>query len=326
MLAAVVEPGSRLVVRRGSVVIVKKSGEKITLPPDIEMVVLVTGRCSVSGQALRALLERGVTLAVLGPRGDVLGFLQPSVPNKTAATRLAQMARVLRGEGMVVAKWLVYAKIMGQANNLKYLAKALREPWLRDKGYEIDSVAAALYEKEPSELDARKLMEAEAYAARLYWSTLSTLLPEGLGFRGRCPECRDPVNAALNLAYAILYSVARRALTLAGLDPYIGVLHTMKSGRESLVYDYSEPYKPGIDRVLFAKPRRLGELRVNENGLLDTESRRTVVEAATEALERLYPHRGRRKPLKRIIEVEAWALASWFRSGGEYRAWHLPVR
>ncbi len=291
MILAVVKPGSRIVARRGLLMVVSREGEKTIIPPDVELVVLVTGRCSVSGKALRLMAERGVSLAVLGSRGEPLAFLQPSVPNKTAATRLAQMRRVLSGEARLVAKQLVYAKILGQASNLKYLAKALREPWLRDRGYEIDSIAARVYNMGVEEATPDRLRVLEAAAARLYWSALAEVTPLDQ-FTGRCPECSDPVNAAISLSYAILYSVARRSLLLAGLDPYLGVMHSLKSGKESLVYDFSEPFKPAFDRALFSRPSRLRELRVTEAGLLDDRSRAMVVELAAGALERLYPPRG----------------------------------
>jgi len=325
LLIAVAEPGSRLVARRGVLTIVKRSGERITVPPDTEMIILATGRAALSTKALRLALSRGITLAVLGWRGEVLGYLQPSVVNKTASTRLQQMARVLAGEARRVAKELIYSKVLGQANTLKYLAKALREPWLRDRGYEIDSVAARLYNMDWRDAYPEKLMEIEAYAARLYWEALASITPGETGFTGRCQECGDPVNSALNLSYAVLYSVVRRALLLAGLDPYIGVLHSLKSGKEALVYDFSEPFKPCIDRVLFARRRALRGLETGENGYLKPESKKTVLELALRALEREYPHRGRKRMLKRIIELEAWMLAAWFREGGEYSVWHAPV-
>jgi CRISPR-associated protein Cas1 len=40
----------------------------------------------------------------------------------------------------------------------------------------------------------------------------------------------------------------RIAIAEAGLDPSIGYLHVCQAGRDSLVYDLMEPYRPRVDR------------------------------------------------------------------------------
>jgi CRISPR-associated protein Cas1 len=61
-------------------------------------------------------------------------------------------------------------------------------------------------------------------------------------------NARHPVNAMLNYAYAVLESQVRTTIAEAGLDPTIGYLHACQPGRQALVYDLMEPYRPHVDR------------------------------------------------------------------------------
>lgn len=65
-------------------------------------------------------------------------------------------------------------------------------------------------------------------------------------------NARHPVNAMLNYGYAVLESQVRIAIAESGLDPTIGYLHVCQPGRDSLVYDLMEPYRPKVDREVLA--------------------------------------------------------------------------
>jgi len=61
-------------------------------------------------------------------------------------------------------------------------------------------------------------------------------------------NARHPVNALLNYGYAVLESQVRIAIAEIGLDPTLGYLHVCQPGRQALVYDLMEPYRPQVDR------------------------------------------------------------------------------
>lgn len=56
----------------------------------------------------------------------------------------------------------------------------------------------------------------------------------------------------LNYGYAVLESQVRIAIAEAGLDPTIGYLHICQPGRQALVYDLMEPYRPIVDREVLS--------------------------------------------------------------------------
>jgi len=86
--------------------------------------------------------------------------------------------------------------------------------------------------------------DIEAQAARVYWSRLfSSFVREDSG---------DKRNMMLNYGYAALESQVRIAIAEVGLDPSVGYLHVCQPGRQALVYDLMEPYRPQVDRELLA--------------------------------------------------------------------------
>jgi len=55
------------------------------------------------------------------------------------------------------------------------------------------------------------------------------------------------MNNLFNLAYEVLSWKVHRALMRAKLEPYLGFLHSMQSGKPSLVCDFQEIYRYLID-------------------------------------------------------------------------------
>jgi CRISPR-associated protein Cas1 len=63
----------------------------------------------------------------------------------------------------------------------------------------------------------------------------------------------------LNYAYGVLYSLVDRACICAGLDPFLGFVHTDNYNKPSLVFDMIEPFRILADRatVLLFTGRRI---------------------------------------------------------------------
>ena len=56
------------------------------------------------------------------------------------------------------------------------------------------------------------------------------LVPEAYRFEGRSRQpAQDGCNTMLNYSYGVLYSLVERACICAGLDPFVGFLHTDKT-------------------------------------------------------------------------------------------------
>ena len=93
----------------------------------------------------------------------------------------------------------------------------------------------------------------EGNAAKIYYQTLSELMPKEFKFEKRSMHpAQDEFNAMLNYAFGILYSKVEKACIIAGLDPYIGIIHTDNYGKKSLVFDIIESYRHLASRTVFS--------------------------------------------------------------------------
>jgi CRISPR-associated protein Cas1 len=93
----------------------------------------------------------------------------------------------------------------------------------------------------------------EGTAAHRYFAAFAEMLhPDeretatfDLEGRNRRPP-RDPVNALLSLAYAMLTREWTVVLFSVGFDPYLGFYHQPRYGRPALALDLMEEYRPLI--------------------------------------------------------------------------------
>lgn len=242
----ITEPGTRIVARKGSVIIMGRDGNKQVLSPNTEEVIIATSRASITTKAIRILATKGANLVILNPLGDPVAIITSPIINKTVITRIKQYELFLNNEiRFELARRIIACKIENQARLIRYLAKSRRETSLNDIAYSISSMATQLMSIETNKLNPEIIESIEAQAANKYWDAITSLLPSQLGFHGRNPpDGTDPMNLALNYGYGILYSVMERYLIMAGLDPYLGILHTIKSGKPSLVFDTVEVFRP----------------------------------------------------------------------------------
>lgn len=318
------EYGASLRTRRGLLVVSRAGGEKVELSPsELDLVVIASGGVSVTARAVRLLMRHGVDLVFLDERGQPVGRVYPPFINKTVLTRRKQYEAYFTAARWSVVYAIVEAKIRNQANLLKYYAKALEAPVLREAAEE---VLRALHDLPRALGDAGAVVSVEAKAARAYWGGVALLLPRELGFEGRDHDSLDPVNLCLNYCYALLYSRCWRALVLAGLDPYAGFLHADRSGKESLVYDFSEMFKPSaVDRMLISAFREGWRPRV-ESGLISRDSRAELVSRFSQWMKRrVRPTSGEPCTLDQALKRWAVGLASYLRGeAGDFKGFVEP--
>lgn len=311
----VVEPGTRIVARKGGAYLIKMSGERVAITPDTEQVIIASSRVGITSKALRALARMGTDVVILDPLGNPVARLHQPIINKTVITRLKQFeVTTKRTQALELARKIITCKIENQATLLKYLSKNYREDKIADAAYRMYDLTTRLMTQEAEKLSEELIMSIEAQAAKEYWSTIAQVIPGNLAFTGRNPEGDDLFNMALNYGYGILYTTCERELIIAGLDPYLGILHTYKSGKPSLTLDFIEMFRPiAVDKPLILNARKLN-LKTAGN-YLDYESRKEISKAILENLDTklMYTKKGRRMELKMIIRHEAWDLARAFR-------------
>lgn len=167
------------------------------------------------------------------------------------------------------------------------------------------------------------LLGIEGNAASRYFRHFASMLakPEegGMAFdfngRNRRPP-RDPVNAMLSFAYAMMTREWTVTLSAVGLDPYRGFYHQPRFGRPALALDMMEPFRPLVADSAVIMAVNNGEVKP-EDFLLSAGScalkegaRKRFIACFDRRMEQevTHPIFGYRISYRRLFEVQARLL------------------
>ena len=295
--------------------------------------VVVYGDVTLTSPALTALLEQGADVCFCSHWGEFKGRLAPPL-SKNSLIRLEQH-RAHNDPGRTLA--LARAFVTGKLANMR--AMLLRANRKRDDAAIAQAAAsiqnvlaqvAALTSAQagpppdpahPQSGTAQgTLLGLEGSGTAFYYGVLGRLLKEDWGFerRQRRPP-RDPVNALLSYGYVLLANQVASAVSVVGLDPYVGFLHSSQFGKPALALDVMETFRPlVVDSVV---------LTLLNNGMLSRrdfreelgawqltpEGRRTFLTKLEERLdtEIQHPVFGYKATYRRCLELEVRLVAKW---------------
>jgi len=204
---------------------------------------------------------------------------------------------------------------------LKRLAKTRPETSNQIKNF-IDIIEDSLNKLSPlsGTIDElrNKIMSLEALAAKAYFDCINICLPEEYRFEGRSRDpAKDYFNAMLNYSYGVLYSIVEKACIVAGLDPYIGFLHSDNYNKKSLVFDLIEMYRIFAEEVvvfLFTQRRIKNEYfdKVPDGFTLNKEGKAFLIENLTNFLEEPIKYKGRVVKRRVIVQLDLHSIANSF--------------
>jgi CRISPR-associated protein Cas1 len=292
-----------------------------------------------------------VPVVYLTMYGRFVAALMPA-PAKNVSLRTAQhrlFADPQRALGL--AKAVVRAKIVNQRTLLMRCLRSAgdRGSRMEDGGSRMETAEAPRpagegrgseepAAREMAELLARLdriadpavLLGTEGQAASLYFSQFGRMLkaqPPGDGFdftkRNRRPP-RDPVNALLSFAYALLCKDCFSAVCTVGFDPYCGFYHAGRHGKPSLALDLMEEFRAVIaDSVVLTLINNamltLRDFLVWRGACqLTEEGRKRFFQAYEQRRATVVTHPvfGYKMSYGRMLEVQARMLAGYVR--GDY--------
>ena len=306
---------------------VRKEGETLLVereeePPvrarlvEISSVILF-GQAAITTPALQELLRREIPLAWHTFGGWFLGFTQ-GLGHKNVELRTAQYRASFDSRFCLeFARRLVGAKIRNQRT-------LLRRNWRGgEKPERLLLELRRLAERARHARDMSELLGVEGQAARLYFENFVHLLTEkaittGFHFehRNRRPP-KDPLNALLSFAYAMLTRTFAVTLARVGFDPYRGYFHRPRYGRPALALDLMESFRP-----ILADSAVLGSVNNGEIGMSDflyvagsvalkPRARKRFIAAFERRLsgQVTHPLFGYRVEYRRLLELQARLLA-----------------
>jgi CRISP-associated protein Cas1 len=237
-------------------------------------------RCALDGRAL----------VFFDPYGRFRARITGPVSGNVLLRREQHSALCERSRCVAIARCIVAAKIQ---NARQLLLRAHREANDNQDALALKAAANTLAGTLPRvevAPDLDRLRGVEGEAARTYFSAFAKMIREdraafAISGRTRRPP-RDRTNALLSFLYALLLNDCVSAAEGVGLDPQVGFLHCLRSGRPALALDLMEELRPVLaDRLALTLINRRQiasadfEQRPGGAVLLAEKSRKTVVVA-----------------------------------------------
>ncbi|GAA3561690.1 type I-C CRISPR-associated endonuclease Cas1c [Amycolatopsis ultiminotia] len=228
-----------------------------------------------------------------------------------------------------IAKSVVAGKLQNYRQLLLRVARDA-EPTRQTQIRELAAAHADSLTAAASTRSLTDLLGVEGAAARLYSQNLP-LLAKGVppGRNRRPPE--DQFNCVLSFGYGMLRVALTGALEQVGLDPYIGFLHGVRSGKPSLALDLMEEFRPLlVDRLvltLFNRKEIATKHTIQDpaGGVTLTDDGRTfVLDRWSKARERIWQHSllKREMPAGLLPNVQARLFARYLRGDQPaYQPW-----
>jgi CRISPR-associated protein Cas1 len=187
------------------------------------------------------------------------------------------------------------------------------------------------------ERDLERVRGVEGESARIYFGLLDRMIREdreafSFRYRSRRPPL-DRINALLSFLYALVRSDCVGALEGVGLDPQVGYLHALRSGRPALALDLMEEFRPWLaDRLALTLVNRRQLTREHFETFpggavhLTEAGRRLVVGAYQERKQEEIGHRvlDRQIPVGLAPHVQARLLARHVRGDMVEYLPHIP--
>lgn len=231
------EQGARVGLRDECLIVRGRDGEETDARLAQISEVSVYGSVQVSTQALRELMRREVPVSFFTTGNWYCGR---AIGHDSGGVRLrAAQYRRFADEAVCLdlARGLVASKIKNCRTMIRRNGDS--EVAVRALGTAVIDASRA-----PS---LESLLGIEGAAAAVYFGAFSTMLKADSGFdfekRNRRPP-RDPINALLSLAYALLVRNVTLTTVRVGLDPGLGFYHQIRSDRPALALDLMEEFRP----------------------------------------------------------------------------------
>lgn len=237
------------VIEQGSVIgkesdrfIIKNNSTIVSeIPSYVINTINIYGNNQITTQAITMAMDKGIDVNFLSITGKLRGKISAN-KSKNIPLRLKQYALMNDTDyKLQLSMVIVSNKIRNQYNLLKYYNQTAEE-----------LISLKLKVKVANTIE--EVMGYEGMASRIYFNALSKIVPKEFKFEGRNRRPpKDEVNALLSLTYQVMLGKIQGMLEVQGLDTTLGILHSIKYGRESLALDVLEEFRQGFCDSLIIK-------------------------------------------------------------------------
>ena len=293
--------------------------------------VVCLGNIMISPALMHRCADDGISLVLLDTHGRFKARLEGAVSGNI----LLRQAQHRQASNAAFALNVSRAMIAGKLRNARQvLLRGAREAADEADAKALTAGAIALRASVRNlpladNLDSVRGIEGDA--AKVYFSAMSSIVRRdarstfSMDGRTRRPP-RDRINALLSFLYSMLMNDCRSALEAVGLDPQLGFLHAVRSGRAALALDLMEEFRAVMaDRLVLTLINRgqigAGDFVEREGGavLLEGDARRAVVVAYQERKQEeiTHPLLETKMPIGLLPQIQARLLARHIRGETE---------
>ncbi|HVO28789.1 MAG TPA: CRISPR-associated endonuclease Cas1 [Candidatus Paceibacterota bacterium] len=278
--------------------------------------IIILRPASISTHAVKLAIENDVDIVYLGAFGKPIGRIFGSDARGIATVRRAQLeAATDPAQALFLAKRFVAAKCRNQIAYMAFLMAKYGSNFEREI-LQAETLLKTINLLPPGEKAREQLLGIEGYIADRYWRAIGQLHR----FPGRIPQGRDKFNSAINYGYGILYNEVERVCLYVGLDPYLGLYHSERYGKPSLVLDLVEEFRvPVVDSAvipLFIEKKigKAGDFIEIAKGQyqLSPEGKAKIVKAVFDNLNKKVSWKRKQRSLKDIIKEQSRSLSRYF--------------
>lgn len=195
---------------------------------DVQVIIIHQQALTISVALINEILEKGIVILFFNDQHTMVGSSQSLITHGETVKRWREQMGWEANRKAVLWQQVIRLKITHQAMVLKQVHGV------------INTKLATLQEN----ILLNDEKNAEAQAAKEYFQELF-----GRAFKR---FNKDLVNANLNYGYAILHGLMQQAIIRFGYHPQIGIHHSSGRNPSNLTYDFLEPFRPLVDRCLFA--------------------------------------------------------------------------
>ncbi|MDD3807782.1 MAG: CRISPR-associated endonuclease Cas1 [Candidatus Marinimicrobia bacterium] len=302
----------------GDMIEISRKENKQRIPiKKISSIVIGTG-VQISTDIVEAALKNNIDIIFLDKYGNPYGRFWHARMGSTARIRRYQLELSNHKDGIPFALQWILRKLENQMCFLEEMVKRRTQLFTQIHqsldGLKKHHDQLKKMNGELNELRGR-IFGIEGNAGRVWWDIYCQFFPSSYQFKERSRQpAKDEVNALLNYGYGILYGQVEKAIILAGLDPYIGFIHTDNYAKVSLVFDVIEQYRIWVEQsVLTLFSKRLIKkdfFQKLANGVaLNDEGKQVFIPHLFDYLETSVRYHGREVCRKDQIQLDMYAFA-----------------
>lgn len=283
--------------------------------------IVMSTSAALSTDAVRLALMNNIDIIFTQSDGHPMGRIWHSKLGSTTKIRKRQLEASLGEDAVTFTKLWVGQKMINQLEFIKDLKKHRPQlaDYLNDKIIRIENLYLSLNSllAEKIEAIADTVRGLEGTAGRLYFETISYVMPEQYRFAGRSMRpAKDAYNVLLNYGFGVLYTRVEKCLMIAGLDPYVGFLHRDDYNQKSMVFDFIEPYRIFVETTVFrlCSAKKVNKAHTDDitNGItLNKEGKELLVTALNNYMDgEAIRYKGRNQTRYNAMQQDAHGFAN----------------